>query len=201
MEGVSFLKCGPFPNFFHGVREDAPHGLDAKKSTLVGQCQLAICRADIFCAHISTADAFGTLVEIGLAHAMRGAPISLTLTEDIVERHRFDMGGGDYADHDLWFAEHLVASSPRSKAARVRNAAEARAFHGAFIRENTPREIRLVAGLAAGHGSAGIVFGDPFDIATGSGGALWSGYNLSRFARTNKHHAEVARAHRFDNRG
>ena len=204
MNGASFLKCGPFPANCHGCRDDSPHALGVYKSVIVGQCRRAIGHANLFCAHISTMDAFGTLVEIGFARALYGVPMSLTITEDVIRKGRFrdedpTEWQKNFPEHDLWFVEYMAGGSPKSQTARVKDDIEARAFHADFIRNNTPREIRLIAGLAAQHGSVSIVFGDPFEITTGAG-CLWNGFDVPRFVKANLKHAEAARAYRFDKR-
>jgi len=203
MNGASFLKCGPFPANCHGYPYDSPHATGVTRSVIVEQCQNAISHADLFCVHISTMDAFGTLVEIGFAKGF-GIPTSFTITKEMIEKGRFDSleptaWTEQFPRHDLWFAETLVASWSGCKVARVSDDAEARAFHAEFIRENTAREIRLITGLAAQHGPVSIVFGDPFKIS-GAGLCLWNRFNLPRFVKANIHHAEAARAYRFDRR-
>ena len=205
MGGASFLKCGPFPGDSHGCRDETPHGLDEKKSVIVGQCQLAITRASIFCAHISTLDAFGTLVELGMAQGRNNPvlPISLTITENVITqcsfddlRHCLEMG-----THDLWFLEHLINASPGCVTQIVRDSEEARAFHGSFIRGKIPREIRLACGIAAAGNPVVMVFGDPLSVGTLDGGDWLSWrFDIAKFIKNNPRHAEAARSHRFDRR-
>ena len=203
MEGVSFLKCGPFPGDFHGTRNDTPHARDEGTENILNQCRWAIRRATVVCAHLSTNDAFGTLTELGFAAAL-DTPISLTITENLVisqqyakERPVIQYGEKWYPTHDLWFAEQLVGSSKQNSVAYVRDAAEARACHAVFIQQNVTREIRLITGLAARHGNVAIVFGDPLDVARSSS-ALWHGFDLPTYLMAYADHAEAARAHRFD---
>jgi hypothetical protein len=203
MEGVSFLKCGPFPGDFHGMRNNTPHARDEGTENILNQCRWAIRRATMICAHLSTNDAFGTLTELGFAAAL-DTPISLTITENLVINQQYagelpiiQRGNAWYPTHDLWFVEQLVGSSKQNSVAYVRSEAEARAYHAVFIQQNVAREIRLITGLAARHGAVAIVFGDPLDVARSSS-ALCNGFDLPVFVMASMNQAEAARAHRFD---
>ena len=177
--------------------------------SIVGACRGAIEAADVICAHINTADAFGTLVELGMAVqlAAKGRPaISLTIEQSLCDRlarkSMWDTGhNDDPQSHDLWFVETLVNRRFNGATKRVADAAEARRFHADFINKMHPatvrREYRLAAALAGEGNKCCVAYGDPWEVAENETAACF-GINLPRVCATYKSAAEHARAYRFD---
>lgn len=101
-DGIEYLfdYCGPyFDSGKHGENDcphshssaDGEHGSFDREMTFI-RCEEAIARCDIFIAWIDSLDAFGTLVEIGMAHAL-GKEVVIA----------FDPNLHDAPQH-LWFA-------------------------------------------------------------------------------------------------
>jgi hypothetical protein len=135
--------------------------------------------SDIFCAHIATGDAFGTLVEIGYAAALE-KPLSVTFAADVPVE-------------DLWFAGGIA-----NRSRQVSTVADAQAQHAHFINQSTPREYRLISGIGAERVAA-MTFGDPLDVANRGQVHNW-GSGIIRLCAANRAAAEAVRAHRFDGR-
>lgn len=87
--------------YFHGSRWVGSHGVmdDESQALVVDRCKAAIRNADIIFAYINTPDAYGTIAEIGYAHAM-GKYINLVI----------DNNAGWELD-DYWFVEMLATRS------------------------------------------------------------------------------------------
>ena len=205
MDGATFWHVGPFSisdDHRGGHYESAVHMAASCVSGTSEQQVLAACRAaiegcDIFCAHLNTADAFGTLVEIGYAAALR-KKVAVTISEGVAEgSRRPDHWGGhseEKGQHDFWFAQ-LIAD----KGGITADDSEARKIHAAFIAQNTPREYRLISALGAVTKKAVMTFGDPLDLAT-HGEAHNFGVSLTPHCIEHMAAAEAVRRHRFDAR-
>lgn len=199
MDGACFRMVGPFP-----VADDhgGGHGASAlhmvptyqfNKAGIAAACLRAIIKCDVFCAHINTADAFGTLVEIGIAAGM-GKTTCVSVARDVsalMPRMQADHACDD--EHDLWFSQSIATA-----AWDVSDNAEARVVHGQFIRKHTPREFRLISGIGT-HRLAAMTFGDPLDVANRGQVHNW-GSGIKQLCTANRAAAEAVRAHRFDGR-
>lgn len=201
MDCASFTLTGPFAAslFGHGCIGDyefSPHWTDAHSKRIIQQCKWAINACDVFCAHISTSDAYGTLMEIGYAAALKKR-ISLTIEASIVDSlQRATESHNDVpGKHDLWFAEELSDDS-----AIVSGFQDARRYHAAVINSVTTREYRLISCLGSKTDTI-MTFGDPLDlIKTGQSICFKGGVRLRHMCGKNVSEAEAIRAHRFDRR-
>lgn len=192
MAGATFIAGGPFritgahgewicegeKHASPGFDEDLYHKA-AGLSEIVLACKDAISLSDLVCVHIATADAFGTLVEIGYAAAL-GKALSVTFAAKVP------------AD-DLWFAGAIA-----NRATKVSTVEEAQAQHAHFINQNTSREYRLISGIGAERAAA-MTFGDPLDVANRGQVHDWAS-GIKRICIANRAAAEAVRAHRFDGR-
>jgi hypothetical protein len=208
MGTAQFIMMGPFPisDDHRGAHADwACHMAEGINSDGVGRDPIfaaafeAIRAADLVCAHINTADAFGTLVEIGIARGM-GKVLSVTVDADLADSMRrppaFFSDHNDLGAHDLWFAQ--VAAN---HAGTVNGVEEAQTFHSTRIAAATPRELRLMQGLAAGGAPAAMTFGDPLEVCNvGTAYAWGEGRLLHNAIWEHQADAEAIRAHRFDRR-
>lgn len=207
MGGAHFMHVGPFSlSDDHGsshaqwVRHMAEGW--ASEGPLPGHqiaqtcLETIVMRSDLVCAHFSTPDAFGTLIELGFAKAL-ALPICVTVDAALAESMTRPPSDEDdhnaVGAHDLWFAEAVATRS-----AIVDGFAEAQAVHGQFIRERTPREYRLISGIGAERAAA-MTFGDPLDVANRGQIHDW-GSGIARLCIANRAAAEAVRAHRFDGR-
>lgn len=217
MAGAMFNLVGPFPSACdHGCghRPESRHMAETcsfeESSSIIGACRGAIEEADIICAHIDTPDAYGTLVELGMAVQLagRGKPhISLTIAQSLCDSLARWQSSGHVDDeepsHDLWFVETLINRRWNGSTKRVANTQEAREFHAAFINKMHPakvrREVRLAAGLALAGNRAAVAYGDPWEVAE-NGSAHCFEVDLPHICTVHKAAAEHARAYRFDRR-
>lgn len=193
--GSSFFEdVGPFPaNFGHyggihlaGDEEDEP------RARVLSACEASIRSADIFCAHISTMDAYGTLVEIGFARAL-GKLICITAEKSVAPVHEdaalVDHG---WAGCDLWFP--CIAATEYKT---VIDDEEARDVHGTFIARHTAKEYRKISGIGRSGASVVLTCGDPADFSA----IYWrDGKKLVSVAQDRQDAALAARAYRFDRR-
>ena len=190
MHAAAFKCTGPFPTVggHHDVEqygEDA-HFSDARRQDVVRLCKASISDAELFCAHLSTADAYGTLVEIGFA-AAHGKRISLSVYMSLLVGNR---RGQD--NHDLWFAAEMSRDF-----AIVSGFKEAQAHHAGVIHSMSSREYQLIGGL--GHSTAAVMtFGDPLEVARSRTELSFRGGGLGGLCRNYIKAAEAVRAHRFD---
>lgn len=83
---------------FHGTVWTGQHGMidDGMAHHIVASCCAALRRADIVFAYINSPDCFGTLVEIGFAHAL-GKFVYVVVQEGVEWEYR-----------DYWFAQELT---------------------------------------------------------------------------------------------
>lgn len=207
MGGVHFLHVGPFSLADdHGsahakwVRHMAEGW--ANEGPLPGHQIAWTClntiasRRPVVCAHFSTPDAFGTLIELGFAKAF-GVPLCVTVDSTLAwNMTRPPSDEDDHSAvgaHDLWFAEAIATRS-----SVVCGFDEAQAVHGQFIREQTPREYRLISGVGTARAAA-MTFGDPLDVANRGLAHDWAS-GIKRVCTANRAIAEAVRAHRFDGR-
>jgi hypothetical protein len=88
--------------YFHGSTGSGSHGqmerLDQR--AVVSRCLMGIDQSDMVFAYINSEDCYGTLVEIGYAHA-RGKPITLATASDMEFMPPWD----------CWFADTFAAAS------------------------------------------------------------------------------------------
>jgi len=202
MGNAAFHCTGPFASSIgHGCVGDFQidaHWAEDQSKQLLAKCRYAINQSDVFCAHLSTPDAFGTLIEIGTA-AARGKHISLTIEDGL--RNTMNRPpppgwpeGAQPGAHDLWFAEACSHDY-----AVVQSAVEARAFHASIINKYSQREYRMIAGLGTQE-PAIMTFGDPLDVAESRRTHVFRGAHMWHFCMKNAGAAAAVRAHRFDNR-
>jgi hypothetical protein len=208
MSGATFLHVGPFSlSDDHGAAhcESAVHMAESgngggpnSPDQVLAACRDKISRSCLFCAHLNTADAFGTLVEIGYAAAL-GVTTCVTVDMKLADNSRrpdpsWGHCGEDTGAHDFWFAEKIA-----NYGKVVLDNARARDFHADVIRRHTSREYRLISGIGnAGH-KACMTFGDPLDVAT-HGETHEFGASLKKLCIANRGAAEAVRGHRFDAR-
>ena len=206
LDGVPFILAGPFPSSCdHGCAHRSESLHMAQTCNEVGgqraiqnACFGALGQTDLICAHISTPDAYGTLVELGMAKALK-TPVSLTLDEGLCARlaRDFDHHNQIVGSHDLWFIEELFSPD----AVRVPDAAAARKHHAASIARNTHRNYRLIYKLWRAGKSAMLTFGDPLHEITESNDGHYLGGGsdqLSVLFAGHEEAARLARARRFD---
>lgn len=200
---VDFIQSGPFSlSDDHGgghspaSRHMAEGTTEFSESDIVGACLETVAdNTHIVAAHISTADAFGTIAEIAYAKGA-GRLVSVTIDEglaDSMRRAPYWEGHSPPGAHDLWFIAALAHES-----ALVPDYAAAREFHAAFIAKHTPREYRLISGIASAE-MACMTFGDPLDVANRGMAHDW-GAGIVAACLANYAAAERVRAHRFDGR-
>lgn len=203
MQGTAFRHVGPFsisddhrgghrPGAIHMVNECL---LGISKNEVLKSCLKAIAGCDVLCAHINTADAFGTLVEIGYAAGL-GKVIAVTIDADLAaETSRFlgTSHNDDVGEHDFWFVQQIAQIGYV-----VADAFKAREEHAGFIRRMTAQEYRLISTIGEQQ-KAAMTFGDPLDVAT-YGEAHEFNTNMVRLCATNRAAAERVRGHRFDAR-
>lgn len=196
MSKIPFFCVGPFNSkiphsgipFTEGL-----HYSNGSQKIIMQKCIAAIRAADIFCAHISTVDAYGTLVEIGMAAAM-GKQISLTIdVEVLADTMKRSRKYGHILGHDLWFAEELSHAL-----CHVSGFDDAQEVHAKAIASLTTREFRLVAGLCISRQPATISFGDPLDVAETPNCIPYKHSLISNLCSQNLAAAQAVRAHRFD---
>lgn len=182
------------------------HWCKPSADDLFARCMRAVSQASLFCLHVGTPDAYGSLVELGYARGF-GCRISVTIEKHltlVTGPYEMQNGHGDkeiedqghgmiWPRHDLWFAESAAHAS-----AIVKDSAEAREFHAKFIREYTPREYRLISSIGTSR-PAIMTFGDPLDVANRGQVHNW-GTGLVQVCTSNRAAAEAVRAHRFDGR-
>jgi hypothetical protein len=173
------------------------NGPDEPKN-IVRFCFDLISKAHLVCAHIASADAYGTLVEIGYARAL-GIPVAVSVALDVSEKMRRQGWGTGHAEddeepgeHDLWFSQATALHS-----GLVDGDDAARKFHAGVIRAHTSREYRLISTLGQETKAAAMTFGDPLDVANKGTQHNW-GVNIGLLCRGNREAAEQVRAHRFD---
>lgn len=209
LDGAAFIYGGPFiladdhrGSHAPWVRHMAeswcgPSAGSEPGHSIVAQCFKSIQISDLVCAHINSHDAYGTLVEIGYALALK-KPVSVTISEAVADSmRRAPWEESDHADdppgaHDLWFAQEAANHS-----AIVADDAEARAFHAGIIRGRTCREYRLISAIGHATNSAVMTFGDPLDVANRGIAHQWS-VNVIPMCQNHRNAAEHVRAHRFD---
>ena len=207
MDGATFKLTGPHRlggKHYEFAADWARHEAENDESpifgtALVDRCFASIQDADLVCLHLSTADAHGSLVEIGFARAL-GRTISVTVEKHLaVVPERWlpphDGQGRIAPRHDLWFAQTVANSS-----AIVDDAQEARRFHAEFIAANTAREYRLISRIGMTR-PALLTFGDPFDMAFEGKFEIWDCYpDVKPWWGGHREVAARVRAHRFDGR-
>lgn len=82
---------------------------DKSRLSVFMACRAAIAQSDLVFAYINSLDAYGTFVEIGMAHAMN-KPICLLIDLDTYERSMKESGTGHcddswlYGCSDIWFS-------------------------------------------------------------------------------------------------
>ncbi len=200
---VEFIQSGPFSlsddhggAHYPGMRHMAEGTSGFSESEIVAACLETVAdNTHLVAAHISTADAFGTIAEIAYAKGA-GRLVSVTIDASLAASMRRPAYFGDHSTpgaHDLWFIETMAHES-----ALVPDYAAARDFHAAFIAKHTPREYRLIAGIAAVE-MACMTFGDPLDVANRGLVHDW-GAGIAAVCIANRSEAERVRAHRFDGR-
>ena len=214
MKNASFNLIGPFPL---GCDHGCAHGANVAhmaetcnfdtwdNNLLLKTCVRTIQSADIVCAHFSTADAYGTLVELGIAKGQNpDRPLSVTVDANLAiclnKRNEHGHIETDHYDdriswsrvrHDLWFATSLADESSET----ADNDA-AQAFHAEFIRKHSTREFRKIAGIGRRH-PAFLTFGDPLDVCAQGMSLAWQA-DIFTICRIYSPVAERIRAHRFD---
>jgi nucleoside 2-deoxyribosyltransferase len=204
MCGASFMHVGPFSIANdHGSAhcESAAHMAqvpweEATRQDVMYACLEKIAACDLFCAHLNTADAFGTLVEIGYAAALN-KKVAVTILRSVADAARRPSFSGEYREpgtHDFWFAQEIAYSGYV-----VADDDRARAEHSAFIRRHMCREYRLISGIGLGERKACITFGDPLDVAT-HGETHEFGASVKKWCIAHRGAAEQVRGHRFDAR-
>jgi len=227
MDDVSFLMVGPFPSSCdHGCahsdtsRHLAETCVDTENPGLAiaMACSGAIFESDIFCAHIETGDAYGTLVEIGAAlygdgwYGRSKRVVCLTMDRKLLSSHPRGWSSSHFDDrdasrgHDLWLAPALVSIRKGCKSVMVDGREEARHVHSNFIRDNTSREYRLISTIGQQR-PAVMTFGDPLNVCDKddayhnfAGGDPSSPKTplLPLLCRQHSEAAAAVRAHRFD---
>lgn len=147
--GVPFIYVGPYPaSCDHGCAHARSSLHMAETCSAMHQRHIvsasvgAILSADIVCCHISTADSYGTLVEIGVA-AGREKPLSVTVDHDLaVSLARADRDNSEHQEigrHDLWFAQEIArivggdAHTLPPAHSKEEGFEAARRFHSQFI--------------------------------------------------------------------
>lgn len=198
-DGVRFLCNGPFSaGCGHKCTCNVEHDLHSvilpsyARDYISGAAIQSIATCDLFCGHISTFDAFGTLVEVGIARGY-GRKICLTLDAGLCEQAaRIATWHSDDDVHDLWFAEQMAVES-----ARVSGFAGARSIHADFIRRNMSPEFRKISALGTCTGHAVISFGDPVDVAEKRSHYVFGQVSLHSICADHPEAAERARSERF----
>ncbi|WP_424138638.1 hypothetical protein [Roseomonas chloroacetimidivorans] len=204
MDDAALMQVGPFPGSCDHGCGHMPDNLHMAQTcmgeheaTIFETCLNTIRHSDVVCAHLSSGDAFGTIVEIGLARAMAHRPVvSVSLSMSLAASYERRPG----PDHntigttDLWFIQAAGHSS-----AVVFDLPEAWRFHAKQIRAATPREYRLISALGRSSNSAVMTFGDPLHVAENRYVHNF-GTDFMDLCVGNRGAAEAARAHRFDGR-
>lgn len=183
VDGVQFKYVGPFSYLGgHGSDDDLHAGNVIPESTLLTRCMNGIKSCSLFCIHLDTADAHGSIAEMGYASAM-GIPISLTISKWIAGRN---VSG---RSTDFWFIEGLA-----DKVTYVGGPAEATDAHIEFIRSHTAPEMLKLMGSMKFADGVFMTFGDPYD-------GKFLGFKKNIIQPLIKNHpeaAQYARSYRFD---
>lgn len=183
-QGALFYYTGPF-SYEGGHGDDSDlHGAHSQlaNTDLLDRSMAAIRKSSIFCVHINSVDAYGSIAEMGYAYA-RAIPISLTINKRLQ----------DSRPGDFWFLSNMA-----EKTTFVETLDEAQTAHIEFIKSHTNKELLkalLTHGIAD---STWLTFGDPYDMATNPQVLGYDVDGIMTICSEHRQAAQYARSYRFD---
>jgi hypothetical protein len=159
---------------------------------------------DIFFALIEDREAYGTLVEIGIAYGRGIREKGPLIVVGMVDPDHYNCGDGDDCDAntdmrtDLWFANECAEECLSRK---TRDDVLSKFMKWMRANHPPPRELQLAAQLhVASGGDVAVVYGDPLDVCDTRSSFSFGDHSAIRNLRTHIHGdaARAARSARFE---
>jgi hypothetical protein len=200
LDGVPIRYTGPFRAGWedhcslHGINDCFSSETEAE---VFARSVRGIESCDLFFAMIEDLEAYGTLVEIGVAHGL-DKPIYIGLTAEFVATHGDDIyENAKDRWNPLWFSAHTGQ-------VKIGTRGEIFAWWGDIASEDATREQKLARGMVRNGLKACIVYGDPYGVFVEHSGEIYTANAIDALSSPTRRTAdlrvaaEAARQARFE---